>query len=46
MELFFFQISNGDWDVSIYTAQAEMPAVLNDYIKDAVRDAIDKFNKI
>ena len=30
----------------ISTNQAEMPAILNDYIKDAVKGAIDKFNKI
>ena len=46
MDLFFYQSSNGERHVDIYTNQAESPAILNDYIKDAVRGAIDKFNKI
>ena len=46
MNLFFHQSSNGEWHVEISTNQAEMPAILNDYIKDAVKGAIDKFNKI
>ena len=46
MNLFFFQSENGDWHVDISTYQSLMPAVLNDYIKDAVLDAMDKFNKI
>jgi hypothetical protein len=46
MELHFFKLENGSWDVLIETPQANMPAILNDYIKDAVREAIDKFNKI
>lgn len=46
MELFFYQSSNWDWHVDFSTNQAEMPAILNDYIKVAVQGAIDKFNKI
>lgn len=46
MDLFFYQSSNGEWHVLISTKQAEMPAILNDYIKDAVKRAIVKFNKI
>ena len=46
MDLFFYQSSNGDWHVDFSTYQAEMPAILNYYIKDAVREAIDKYNNI
>ena len=46
MDLYFYQSSNGEWQVEISTNQAEMPAILNDYIKDAVRAAVEKFNKI
>ena len=40
MDLFFYQSSNGEWHVDISTNQAEMPAILNDYIKG------DKYFKI
>ena len=46
MDLFFYQSSNGEWDVDFITNQPDMPAILNDYIKEAVEAAIAKFNKI
>lgn len=45
MELCFYQFKDGSWGVGFATTQAEMPAILNDYIKDAVKDAVGKFNK-
>ena len=45
MELYFHQFKDGSWGVGIDTTQAEMPALLNDYIKDAVKAAVEKFNK-
>lgn len=46
MDLFFYQSSNGGWHVEISTNQVMMPALLNEYIKIAVKAAMDKFNKI
>ena len=45
MELFFHQFKDGSWGVGFNTTQAEMPAILNDMIKDAVKEVMGKFNK-
>ena len=46
MELFFHQLKDGSWGVGFATVQANMPAILNDMIKDAVKEAVGKFNKM
>ena len=45
MELYFHQFKDGSWCVGFDTTQGEMPAILNDMIKDAVKEAVGKFNK-
>ena len=46
MELTFYQFKDGSWGVSFDTIQAEMPALLNQYVKDAIKDAVGKFNQL
>ena len=45
MELTFYK-NNGYWSVMIDTTQGEIPAMLNDSVKDAIRKALDKFNRV
>ncbi len=44
MELYFFSI-DGIWNVDVDTIQGEIPAVLNDMVKDAINDAVNKFER-
>ena len=45
MGLYFYKSNNGSWGVSFSTSQSEMPAILEQMIKDAVKVAVGKFNK-
>ena len=44
MELYFYS-ADGGWYVDIDTTQGEIPAMLNDMVKDAIKDAVNKFER-
>ena len=46
MELFFHQFKDGEWGVGFETTQGETPALLQQYVKDAIKEAVGKFNKL
>ena len=45
MELYFHQFKDGAWGVGFQTDQVEMPAILEQAVKNAVKDAVGKFNE-
>ena len=45
MELYFRKFKDGTWGVGFHTDQAEMPAILEQAVIKAVKDAVGKFNE-
>jgi hypothetical protein len=46
MELYFHQFQDGSWGVGYDTTQGNIPCILEDYIKDAIKAATAKFNLV
>lgn len=44
MELYFYS-NGGSWYVDIDTTQGDMPAMLSDMVRDAIEEAINKFER-